>query len=170
MGLFGLRGYFLKMDNFIIEFKFLLDGIWRLSGLISSNLAFNINKFFLLRNLKYGQAQVIRKFFSGLNFCGTISLILFLTFGATNYKTSFGGPLPPSLQFFHFQFSSLGSYSLLVFVCFDHHPCCPWGLAPRSEQASAEMVGQLASSKFWILVQMKSLAGSFVACCFADSQ
>lgn len=34
-----------------------------------------------------------------------------------------------------------------------------WAVAPRSEQAPAEMVGQLPSSKFWILLQMNSLAG-----------
>lgn len=165
MGLLGLWRYFFKMNNFIIEFNFLLDRIGRLSGLISSNWAFSINKFFQHWNLKYGQAQVIRKFFSGLNFCGAILLVLFLTLELQITKLPLEDCYPhPS------SFSTSSFYSLLAFVCFDHHPCCPWGLAPRSEQASAEMVGQLPNTKFWILVQMNSLAGSLVAHCVADSQ
>lgn len=127
-----------------------------------------MNRFFQLCNLIYRQTQVIRKFFSGLNLSGTISLILILSFGATNCKT-FGGRLP------------LLPTSVLLFPVL-----IPWSLhflkkiiilvvlgavALRSEQAPAEMVGRLPSSKFWILLQMNSLAGlAFVVYCFADSQ
>lgn len=127
-----------------------------------------MNKFFQLCILTYRQTQMIRKFFSGLNLSGTISLILILPFGAKIVKLledcyPFSFPL-----FFHFQFSSLGPYTffkkIIILVALG-------AVAPRSEQAPAEMVGRLPSSKFWILLQMNSLAGlAFVVYCFADSQ
>ena len=50
-------------------------------------------------------------------------------------------------------FSILITWSLLTVVSIII-PVALWAVAPRSEQASAEMIGQLPSSKFWILLQI----------------
>lgn len=98
--------------------------VYFFGDLTSSNLGFSMNKFFQLCNLMYRQTQVIRKFFSGLNLSGTISLILTFPFGATNCKT-FGGLLPlfPTSVL---PFPILIPWSLHFFKK-NHHPCCPWG-------------------------------------------
>lgn len=112
---------------------------------------------------------MIRKFFSGLNLSGTISLILILPFGATNCKT-FGGLLP-LLPTSVLPFPVLIPWSLHFFLKKIIILVALGAVALRSEQAPAEMVGRLPSSKFWILLQMNSLAGlAFVVYCFADSQ
>lgn len=111
---------------------------------------------------------MIRKFFSGLNLSGTISLILILPFGAINYETSFGGLLPhPSTSVLPLPALIPWSLTLLFFIII---LVALGAVAPRSEQAPAEMVGPLPSFKFWILLQMNSLAGlAFVVYSFADS-
>lgn len=83
--------------------------IWRPSDLTSSNLGFSMNKFFQLCNLMYRETQVIRKFFSGLNLSGTISLILILLFGAIIIKLLLGDCYPiPHFSSSTSQLSSLG--------------------------------------------------------------
>lgn len=121
---------------------------------MSSNAAFSMNKFFQLCNLIQGQAQVIRNIFSRLHLFGTISHILILPFGATNRKLLLEDcppstpPLPPPP--FRLQFLSLGFCRVVFFFFFPQIIILValGAVAPRNEQAPAEIVGQLPSSKF----------------------
>lgn len=96
---------------------------------------------------------MIRNIFSRLHLSGTISHILILRFGATNRKLLLedcppSTPSPPPLPF-----TVLISWFLQSSVFLFFSPkivilVALGAVAPRNDQAPAEIVGQLPSSKF----------------------